>query len=87
MEEIVKSRRGVYYDLTKSPYEYESPYGDLFKFSSRKKLEIYTRDIVKEVDRLTRNLERHRLGDYLPDEIIQLLYRATFQCFYRKIEG
>lgn len=87
MGEVIKSRRGVYYDLTKSPYEYESPYGDLFKFSSRKKLEIYTRDIVKEVDRMGKNLERHRLGDYLPDEIIQLLYRATFQSLYRKIEG
>ncbi len=87
MGEIIKSRRGVYYDLTQSPYEYESPYGDLFKFSSRKKLEIYTRDIPKELDRMTKNLERHRLGDYLPDEIIQLLYRATFRSFYRKIEG
>lgn len=87
MDKPVKSARGVYYDLTKSPYEYESPYGDLFKFSSRKKLEIYTRDIVKELDRITKALERNRLGDTLPDEIIQLLYRATFRCFYRKIEG
>lgn len=87
MTEPVKSRRGVYYDLTKSPYEYESPYGDLFKFSSKKKLEIYARDIVKEVDRMNRTLERHRLGEYLPDEIIQLLFRATFRSFYRKIEG
>ena len=87
MDKPVKSARGVYYDLSKSPYEYESPYGDLFKFSSRKKLEIYTRDIVKELDRITKALERNRLGDTLPDEIIQLLYRATFRCFYRKIEG
>ena len=83
----IKSRRGVYYDLTKSPYEYQSPYGDLFKFSSQKKLEIYTRDIEKEVDRITKVLERHGLGDHLPSEIIQLLYRAVFRSFYRKIEG
>ena len=87
MDKPVKSARGVYYDLSKSPYEYESPYGDLFKFSSRKKLEIYTRDIVKEIDRMTKTLERNNLGNMLPDEIIQLLYRSTFRCFYRKIEG
>ncbi|MBO5870270.1 MAG: hypothetical protein J6Q89_05915 [Clostridia bacterium] len=45
MTDVKRSRRGVYYDLTESPYEYNSPYGDLFKFSSEKKLEIYTRDI------------------------------------------
>lgn len=87
MTEPIKSRRGVYYDLTKSPYEYVTPYGDLFKFSSSKKLEIYTRDIQKEVDRMTRNLERHELYEHLPDEIIQLLYRGVFKSFYRKIEG
>ncbi len=87
MADPIKSRRGVYYDLTQSPYEYHTPYGDLFKFSSRKKLEIYTRDIQKEIDRMTRNLERHGLADFLPDEIIQLLYRAVFRSFYRKTEG
>lgn len=87
MGKPVKSARGVYYDLTVSPYEYHTPYGDIFKFSSQKKLEIYTRDIEKEVDRMTKALERHGMGDFLPDEIIQLLYRAVFRCFYRKIEG
>lgn len=87
MEKGIKSRRGVYYDLTKSPYEYESPYGDLFKFSSQKKLEIYTRDIPKELDRLSKLLVRHQMGNFLPEEVIQMLYRATFRCFYRKIEG
>lgn len=87
MCEKPKSRRGVYYDLTQSPYEYETPYGDLFKFSSQKKLEIYTRDIEKELERMTKVLNRHGLADYLPGEIIQLLYRTTFRCFYRKIEG
>lgn len=87
MGKPVKSARGVYYDLTVSPYEYHTPYGDIFKFSSQKKLEIYTRDIEKEVDRMTRVLERHGMADFLPDEIIQLLFRATFRCFYRKIEG
>ena len=81
------SARGVYYDLSLSPYEYESPYGDLFKFSSKKKLEIYARDIEKEIKRVTAILERNDLQRFLPDEIIQLIYREVFRCFYRKIEG
>lgn len=81
------TRRGVYKDLTMSPYEYESPYGDIFKFSSQKKLEIYARDVVKEVQRLDKLLERNCLGELLASEIIQLLYRAVFRSFYRKIEG
>lgn len=87
MGEIVKSRRGVYYDLNKSPYESRTPYGDLFKFSSRKKLDIYQRDIVKEVDRMTKVLDRNGLGDHLPGDVISLLYRAVYRSFYRKIEG
>lgn len=87
MTEPIKSRRGVYYDLTKSPYEFITPYGDSFKFSSRKKLEIYTRDIEKEVKRIDNLLKRHNLKGLLPDEIQQLLYRSMYICFYRSIEG
>lgn len=87
MGEIIKSRRGVYYDLKKSPYEYYTPYGDLFKFSSQKKLDIYRREIVKECDRLKKLLDRNGLGDYIPDEIIWYLYRAVYRSFYDKIEG
>lgn len=81
------SRRGVYYDLNLSPYEYHSPYGDLFKFSSQKKLDMYTRDIVKEIDRIERVFSRHGLQNYLPDEILQLILRAVYQSFYSHIEG
>ena len=87
MTEPVKSRRGVYRDLSMSPYEYVSPYGDTFKFSSAKKLEIYTRDIEKELNRLSKALDRLSLGEYVPAEIIQLLYRMTFRSFYRNVEG
>ena len=80
------SRRGVYKDLTLSPYEYETPYGDIFKFSSQKKLEIYTRDIAKEINRMQKVLERNNLWNFLPDEIIQLLYKTVYRAFYRKIE-
>ncbi len=87
MAEPIKSRRGVYYDLTKSPYEYNSPYGDCFKFSSAKKLEIYTRDITKELKRIDTLIQRHELQEHIPEEIRQLLYRKMHQAFYRKIEG
>lgn len=81
------SSRGVYYDLTLSPYEYRTSYGDIYKFSSAKKLEIYTRDIVKELDRLEKLLDRHSLRDFIPNEIVQLLRKGVYNAFYRKIEG
>ncbi len=82
----VKSRRGVYYDLDVSPYEYQTPYGDIFKFSSKKKLEIYTRDVVKEIKRLENVLSRNDVAELIPDEIITLLKRSVYQAFYTSIE-
>ena len=87
MSQPIKSRRGVYYDLTKSPYEFKTPYGDLFKFSSQKKLEIYTRDITKELERVDKLIERHELVEFIPEEILQLIYRGVYRSFYRTIEG
>ena len=87
MTESKVSKRGVYYDLSLSPYEYETPYGDSFKFSSRKKLEIYARDIAKEIERMEKTLQRHGLMNYIPDEIIQLLYRSVYRSFYRNVEN
>lgn len=87
MTEPVKSRRGVYYDLEKSPYEYINSYGDIFKFSRQKRLEIYTRDVPKEIEKLSKAINRNDLWSFLPDEIINLLYRETYRAFYRKIEG
>ena len=87
MPNVKKSRRGVYYDLTASPYEFKSPYGDVFKFSSQKKLEIFTRDIEKELARLERILARNELKLLLPSEIVQLLRKYVYRSFYRNIEG
>ena len=86
MTDVKVSRRGVYYDLTQSPYEYNSPYGDSFKFSSEKKLEIYARDIVKELARVDALFERHGLKSHVPDEIIELVKRAVFRSFYHRVE-
>lgn len=81
------SRRGVYYDLSISPYEFTTPYGDIFKFSSAKKLEIYTRDIAKEIKRLENIIQRNDMQSFIPDEILQLLIKAVYRSFYKKIEG
>ena len=80
------SARGVYYDLTLSPYEYVTPYGDIFKFSSAKKLEIYTRDITKELKRLDDLIKRNDLGDFIPVEIKQLIIKGVYKSFYCKVE-
>ena len=85
MAQAKVTRRGVYRDLSLSPYEYRSPYGDLFKFPSEKKLEVYARDVQTELDRVTKMLDRLQLIDYLPQEIVQLLYRSTYRAFYRKL--
>lgn len=87
MKEGAVSRYGVYRDLNKSPYEYVSPYGDLFKFRSQKKLDIYTRDIQKEIEKVKKFVNRRGLERYLPDEIIQLLYRSTYKALYDHVEG
>lgn len=81
-----KSRRGVYYDLSESPYEYKSPYGDLFKFSSQKKLEIYTRDVDKEIKRVNDLFDRHELAKLVPVEIVDLIRRAVYRSFYKRVE-
>lgn len=86
MRDVKVSRRGVYYDLRLSPYEVESPYGDIFKFSSKKKMDIYTRDVVKEVKRVDDLITRHDLNSFIPDEIVDLIKRSVYQSFYRKIE-
>lgn len=86
MNDVTKSRRGVYYDLRESPYEFITPYGDLFKFSSSKKLEIYRRDVPKELKRVNDLFSRYQLPDYVPEEIIELIRRAVYQSFYSRVE-
>lgn len=84
-ERPVVSRYGVYRDLSQSPYEYQTPYGDIFKFPSQKKLEIYEREIERELERVTKFLERLHLNTIVPGEIVQLLYRSTYKALYCKV--
>lgn len=46
----VKSRKGVYYQLDKSPYEYKTSYGEILKFRSQKRLDMYTKEIIKRIN-------------------------------------
>lgn len=51
MKNKTVSARGVYYDLEKSPYIYEDKLGNIFKFSSEKKLEMFENRVkAKEKD-------------------------------------
>lgn len=83
---VKRSRRGVYYDLTMSPYEVKTPYGDIFKFSSAKKMEIYVRDVDKEIKRVDDLIDRHDLREWCPEEVINLLKRAVTKSFYKQVE-
>lgn len=80
------SRRGVYYDLTISPYEFQTPYGEIFKFSSQKKLDMFTRDIGKEIKRLHDVLNRNNLSIYVPDSTVELLTKAVYRSLYSKFQ-
>lgn len=86
MSDVKKTRRGVYLDLNQSPYVCKSPYGDLFRFSSQKKLEIYTRDVEKEIKRLDDLLDRHNLRQHIPNEIVELLKRSVYKSFYHSVK-
>jgi hypothetical protein len=79
----IKSARGVYYDLQASPYTF-FVCGEIFKFSSKKKLEIFTRELPKRIDQVQRNykqLEKILGSDYqmskkIEKRIATLLYES-----------
>ena len=85
-KEVSVSRRGVYYDLTLSPYVVNTAYGDCFRFSSPKKMEIYEREEPKELDRLQKILDRNDMQGFLPEEIVVLLERSVTRALYERVE-
>lgn len=87
MKDTRISERGVYYDLSISPYVYRSPYGDIFKFSSRKKLEVYTRKIEEEKERLESLLFKFKdLNDSWKTGTRDLYHKNMYERIYNKVE-
>lgn len=80
-----KSRRGYYYDLTESPYEYLSPYGDLFKFPSAKQLDVYCRNVEKEVEKIDKVFDRVGCKPFLHGNTMQAVYRSVYRSFYSRM--
>lgn len=80
------SRRGVYYDLSLSPHVHTSACGDVFKFSSAKKLEIFERELPKELEKLDKIIERNTLQDWIPTEFVAYFKRQITTALYKRIE-
>ena len=85
MQDRPVSRRGVYYDLSLSPYGYETPYGDIFKFPSQKKLDMYTRDVEKKLETIEKLIDKHELRRFIPDGTHHMLRRAVYQSMYNRL--
>lgn len=81
------SRNGVYYDLNRSPYKFVTPHGKVYRFSSKKKLEIFERDIVAQLRRVDKFLHRNYI-DGIVDECVRAdLYRESYEGLYKKVEA
>lgn len=62
------SPRGVYYDLSKSPYEYIDSYGNVYKFSSLKKQSMFEIKVkIKEQEYRKEGKKLEQLG-YIIDK-------------------
>lgn len=48
MNNNIKSPRGVYYDLSKSPYIFIDRQANIFRFSSQKKLNMFNTKVLIE---------------------------------------
>lgn len=63
------SARGVYYDLNKSPWEFTDDLGNVFKFSSQKKLDIFCRKVKSKQAEFFAEIEKlQKLGYIVPKE-------------------
>lgn len=81
------SARGVYYDLSISPYVYRSPYGEIFKFSSRKKLEMYSRKIAEFKNKLEQHLSFFKDDESSwKDPARDITMKAYYKKLYNEVE-
>ena len=82
MLEKIKSRRGVYYDLEKSPYEFQIA-GKTYKFSSKKKLDMFGHKLIERMDALDKCFKKiYRITDegkdYSINELILKMVEKTY---------
>ena len=82
MLEKIKSRRGVYYDLDKSPYKFEIA-NKTYKFSSQKKLDMFGHKLVERMEALAKCYKKiYRLTDegkdYTINELILQIVDKTY---------
>ena len=81
------SRKGVYYNLDLSPYKYVTPFGKEFRFSSKKKLEIYQREIDEQMRRLDKFIHRNNLKHCMDADIYVYLSKLCYEGLYEKVEA
>ena len=81
------SAKGYYYNLGKSPYVWKSPYGDIYRLPSAKRLEMMETKTTEEIQRVNKLLRRNNLENVLPDEIVNLIKRYCVEAVYRQIVG
>lgn len=86
MGDVKRSRRGVYYDLNMSPWEYQTPHGDIFKFRSENKMKVYARNVPERIDRLHAWIERNNLTEFITDELLKDMESAVYRSFYKYVE-
>lgn len=80
------SRRGVYYDLSISPYTFKTLYGDILRFRSAKKLEIFEREIEKELKRFNDLMDRHDMQHFIPRSVKLSIIMRIHNSLYERVE-
>jgi len=81
------SRRGIYYNLEISPYSFTTPCGDIFKFSSPKKLEIYVRrlnELNRKIDKIVNEYEEI-LGIFWKENTLIKLEEEIYLYVYKEV--
>ena len=81
------SAKGFYYNLSKSPYAWVSPYGDYFKLPSAKRVEMMDKRAREALGRLEKLLESYELKTVLPNDLALQLGKYIVQAVYEGIVG
>ena len=86
METPQISKRGVYYDLTVSPYVYKMTLGGILQFSSKKKLEIYTRELAIRKKLIKKTFEKVGVILNTPMLVTEKTVSQIELTLYREVE-